>query len=205
MIVKNCKFGYKSFKLLNHSTIKLKFNMNFSRIPLSTYTTSSIIKYDHHFSSLNHLFQRSYSSQQDDRSKGERSKDDKSKDDKLKELLKDLKTENEPRSEPKEKGKDKRSTEEQDSESHKTNQQQASDRWGSDDEMGKKKRQEKGAKMFGFRVNPDLPLLMHFEPKAMPNIFYTILNYFKVYFYIKPYIDKEFNIHKFLDGSKHVN
>lgn len=204
MIVKNCKFGYKSFKLLNHSTIKFKFNMNFSRIPLSTYTTSSIIKYDHHFSSLNHLFQRSYSSQHDDWSKGERSKDDKSKDDKLKELLKDLKTENEPRSEPKEKGKDKRLTEEQDSESHKTDQQQAGDR-GSDDEMGKKKRQEKGAKMFGFTVNPDLPLLMHFEPKAMPNIFYTILNYFKVYFYIKPYIDKEFNIHKFLDGSKHVN
>ena len=199
MLVKNCKFGYKSFKLLNHSTIKLKFSMNFSRIPLSTYTTSSLIKYDHHFSSLNHLFQRSYSSQQDDRSK-----DEKSKDDKLKGLLKDLKIENEPRSEPKEKGKDKQLTEEQDSESHKTDQQQADDR-GSDDEMGKKKRQGKGAKMFGFRVNPDLPMLMRFEPKAMPNIFYTILNYFKVYFYIKPYIDKEFNIHKFLDGSKHVN
>jgi hypothetical protein len=50
----------------------------------------------------------------------------------------------------------------------------------------------------------DLPFLMNLRPKVVPNIFYTINNFFIVNFYLTPFVDKEFNLKNFLKGSKQV-
>jgi len=48
----------------------------------------------------------------------------------------------------------------------------------------------------------DLPFLMNMRPKVVPNILYTINNFFIVNFYLTPFVDKEFNLKTFLKGSK---
>jgi hypothetical protein len=50
----------------------------------------------------------------------------------------------------------------------------------------------------------DLPFLMNLTPKVVPNIFYTINNFFVVNFYLTPFVDKDFNLKTFLKGSKQV-
>ena len=50
----------------------------------------------------------------------------------------------------------------------------------------------------------DLPPLMKFTPKSMPNPFYSLKNQLIIHFFIKPLIDKEFNSQLFLKGAKQV-
>ena len=54
------------------------------------------------------------------------------------------------------------------------------------------------------RYDYDLPPLMKFVPKPMPNIFYTLKNHFLVHFYLKPMVDKQFSIRDFMGGAKQV-
>lgn len=48
-------------------------------------------------------------------------------------------------------------------------------------------------------------LLMDVLPRGMPNLFFTIKNFFIVNFVIRGSIDKTFNFKSFMTGAKHVN
>ena len=50
----------------------------------------------------------------------------------------------------------------------------------------------------------DLPPLMNFTLKPMPNIFYSLKNQMIIHFFIKPLIDKEFDTKLFMSGAKQV-
>jgi len=49
------------------------------------------------------------------------------------------------------------------------------------------------------------PLLMQFEPKLWPNIWYQWKNFVLTYTIIKPYFDNEFSLDKFMVGSRQVS
>ena len=54
------------------------------------------------------------------------------------------------------------------------------------------------------KFNFELPPLMRFSPKPMPNIFYSLKNQFIIHFFLKPLIDQEFDTRGFLSGAKQV-
>ncbi|CAG2174734.1 unnamed protein product [Oppiella nova] len=48
----------------------------------------------------------------------------------------------------------------------------------------------------------EIPPLMRFTPKGMPNVLYALKNRLIVYLYLKPFLDKDFDLKSFLLGAK---